>query len=118
MTTVRLEDWEKRQMRSPTFRATAREQEPAYQIAWLRLPRGLTQSQLARLVGTQQPNIARLESGKTDLDFPFLRQLAEALDACVEIRIVPNARKDATLTHRAAPRAAVLEPKTKKKVAV
>ena len=105
MTAVRFEDWEKRQWRNPKFRAAAREQEPAYQIARLRILRGLTQSQRARLVGTQQPSIARLESGKTDPDFPFLRQLAEALDASVEIRIVPNARKGAGLTQRAAPRA-------------
>ncbi len=53
MTTVRLEDWEKRQMRIQKFRAAAREREPAYQIARLRILRGLTQSQLARLVGMQ-----------------------------------------------------------------
>ncbi len=46
MTTVRIEAWEKRQMRSPKFRAAAREQEPAYQIARSRILRGLTQSQL------------------------------------------------------------------------
>ena len=118
MTAVRFENWEKQQMRSPKFRAAAHEQEPAYQIARLRILRGLTQSQLARLVGTQQPSIARLDSGKTDPDFPFLRQLAEALDAHVEIHIVPNAIKGVTLTQRAAPRAAVLEPKTKKNVVV
>ncbi len=47
MTTVRFEHWEKRQMRSPKFRAVAREQEPAYQMARLRILRGLTKSQLA-----------------------------------------------------------------------
>ncbi len=102
MTTLRFEGWEKQQMHSPKFRAAAYEQEPAYQIARLRILRRLTQSQLARLVGTQQPSIARLESGKTDPDFPFLRQLAEALDARVEIRIVANARKGAALTQSSA----------------
>ncbi len=118
MTTLRFEDWEKRQMRSPKFRAAAREQEPAYQIARLRILRGLTQSQLARLAGTQQPSVARLESGKAAPDLPFLRQLANALDAHVEINIVPDKRKAASLTVKGrAPRRRA-EPKTGKKMAV
>jgi DNA-binding XRE family transcriptional regulator len=60
---VRFEDWEADQMRDPEFRAIAEEREPAYQLARLRILRGLTQEQLAALVGTKQPRIARLESG-------------------------------------------------------
>lgn len=89
MPTVKFEDWEARQLGDPEFQAAAREQEPAYQVARLRLLRGLTQGQLAKRIGTQQPSIARLESGKKDPDIPFLRQIAKALNARVEIRLIP-----------------------------
>jgi len=89
MPTVKFEDWEARQLGDPEFQAVAREQEPAYQVARLRLLRGLTQGQLAKRIGTQQPSIARLESGKKDPDIPFLRQIAKALNARVEIRLIP-----------------------------
>jgi transcriptional regulator with XRE-family HTH domain len=89
MPTVKFEDWETRQLNDPEFQAAAREQEPAYQVARLRILRGLTQGQLAKRIGTHQPSIARLESGKKDPDIPFLRQIAKALNARVEIRLIP-----------------------------
>lgn len=116
MTTIRFEDWEKKQLRDPDFQSAAREQEPAYQIARLRILRGLTQSQLAKLAGTQQPSIARLESGKTDPDLPFLRQLANALDARVEIRILSNKKTSAKLNAKPQPLRNRSELKPKRKV--
>jgi predicted transcriptional regulator len=62
--------------------------ESAYQIARLRIKRGLTQAQLAELVGTKQPSIARLESGTVEPSLSFLRKVAAALDAHVEVNIV------------------------------
>jgi len=53
--------------------------ETAYQIACLRIERGLTQEQLAGLVGTEQPSIARLESGRGAPGLPFLKRVVEAL---------------------------------------
>ena len=52
---------------------------------------GLTQKQLADLLGTQQSVIARLE----DADYEghslgMLRRIAEALDQKLEVRFVPN----------------------------
>lgn len=86
---VRFEDWEAEQMQSPEFRAAAEELEPAYQVARLRILRGLTQEQLAKLVGTRQPSIARLESGKVEPRLSFLRRVVEMLGARLEVRIVP-----------------------------
>jgi len=86
---VRFEDWEAEQMKDPEFRAAAEELEPAYQVARLRIMRGLTQEQLAALVGTKQPSIARLESGKVEPKLSFLRRVVEALGARLEVRIVP-----------------------------
>jgi len=65
------------------------ELEPAYQITRLRIMRGLTQEQLAELVGTQQPSIARLESGKTTPALPFLRRVAEALGTRLTVKFEP-----------------------------
>lgn len=63
--------------------------DPGSQIARLRALRGLTQEQLAELVGTRQPSIARLESGASIPSLSFLRRLARALNAEVEVRLIP-----------------------------
>jgi len=71
------------------FREAWEASDPAYQLARLRILRGLTQQQLAERVGTRQPSIARLESGREEPKLGFLRRVAEALGAKVEVRIVP-----------------------------
>jgi transcriptional regulator with XRE-family HTH domain len=91
MTHVRnttFEEWEAEQLQDPKFRAAVERLEPAYQIARLRISQGLTQKELARLVGTWQPSIARLESGKTEPSLSFLRRVVEALGGRLEVRIV------------------------------
>jgi DNA-binding XRE family transcriptional regulator len=89
--TVRYEDWLEKQMADPEFRATYGELDLACQVARLRIMRGLTQEQLASMVGTRQPNIARLESGRTTPSLPFLRRVVEALGGELEIKIqVPD----------------------------
>jgi len=93
---IQFEEWEAEQMEDPEFRAAAQDLEPAYQIARLRILRGLTQEQLAELVGTRQPSIARLESGRSEPRLSFLRRVAEALDAQLEVRIIPLEETPAT----------------------
>jgi transcriptional regulator with XRE-family HTH domain len=87
---TRFEDWEAEQLQDPEFRAAAEDLEPAYQVARLRIARGLTQEQLAEMVGTKQPSIARLESGKMEPRLSFLRRVVEALDGKMEVQIVPR----------------------------
>jgi predicted transcriptional regulator len=87
---IRFEDWEAEQMRDPDFRAAAEELEPAYQVARLRIMRGLTQEELAEKVGTKQPSIARLESGRSEPSLAFLRRVVEALDGDLKVRITPR----------------------------
>lgn len=87
---IRFEDWEAEQMRDPDFRAAAEELEPAYQVARLRIMRGLTQEELAEKVGTKQPSIARLESGKGEPSLSFLRRVVEALDGDLKVHITPR----------------------------
>ncbi len=45
-----------------------------------RLMRGLTQKQLAGIVGTKQPSIARIESGSLLPSLSFLEKIAKALE--------------------------------------
>lgn len=93
---VRFEDWEAERMQDPEFRAAVEELEPAYQVARLRIMRGLTQKQLAKLVGTKQSSIARLESGRTQPSLSFLRRVVEALGGRLEVRIMSQEEAAAT----------------------
>jgi DNA-binding XRE family transcriptional regulator len=83
-----FEDWEAEKNKDPHFVAAAEELEPGYQIARLRILRGLTQAQLAEMVGTRQPSIARLENGSSIPSLSFLQRIATALNAKIEIRLV------------------------------
>jgi len=86
---VRLEEWEAERMQDPEFVAALAAREPAYEVARLRILRGLTQAQLAELVGTKQSSIARLESGIAPPNLSFLSKVAAALGARVEVRLSP-----------------------------
>jgi len=66
-----FKDWQAEQYHDPDFVAAERELEPGYQVARLRIQRGLTQAQLAKMVGTRQPSIARLEMVRACPAFPF-----------------------------------------------
>ena len=66
----------------------------AFQIYDLRKQAGLTQTQLAKLVGTQQSNIARIESADyTGYTFKSLEKVTKALKARLEVRIIPEVGK-------------------------
>lgn len=86
----RFEDWEAEKLKDAEFMAAAKELEPGYQVARLRLLRGITQAQLAEMVGTRQPSIARLENGSSYPSLSFLQKVAEALHARVEVRLVTD----------------------------
>ena len=45
----------------------------------LRLRKGLSQAQLAAAIGTQQPHIARIESGQADVRLETCRRIAQVL---------------------------------------
>jgi DNA-binding XRE family transcriptional regulator len=89
-TTYSFDEYVAEQMEEPSFRAEyeAPEEEFAFirQLIELRRQKGLTQAELAEQVGTRQPSISRLEHGQLG-SFEFLRRVAEALDAQVEIRL-------------------------------
>ena len=65
----------------------------AFQIHDLRKKGGLTQTQLAKLVGTRQSNIARIESADyTGYTFKTLEKVTNALKARLQVRIIPETR--------------------------
>ncbi|OGE08191.1 hypothetical protein A3A60_03695 [Candidatus Curtissbacteria bacterium RIFCSPLOWO2_01_FULL_42_26] len=68
----------------------------AFQVYDLRKKTGLTQTQLAKLVGTKQSNIARVESADySSYTFKTLEKITKALKARLEIRIVPASNRKA-----------------------
>ena len=77
-------------LQSAAFRQAWAESESASQLKRLRIEKKISQAELARRVGTKQPSIARLESGYGFRNLTFLKKVADALDATVEIRITPK----------------------------
>lgn len=89
-------DHKKRLLKEPEFRAEYETLEPEYKLASalirLRLAKGLTQEQLAKLLNTKQESIARLESGGSLPSLSTVRKVADALDADLEINLRPKLR--------------------------
>jgi transcriptional regulator with XRE-family HTH domain len=90
-------DWrehKKRLLQDPEFREQYEALEPEYQLAAtlirLRLAKGLTQEELARLLHTKQESIARLESGSSLPSLSMVKRVANALDADLEIKLQPK----------------------------
>jgi len=85
----------KKSMENPEFKdeyeTLEKEFALAKEILDLRKKRNLTQKQLAELIGTSQPAIARLESGSyTNVSLAFLRKIATALGAEAEVHFKEN----------------------------
>jgi DNA-binding Xre family transcriptional regulator len=60
----------------------------AKEIIELRMIKNLSQKELAEMIGTSQPSIARLESGKyKNVSMSFIRKVAKALDAVPELHL-------------------------------
>lgn len=83
---------ERKKAQSPTFAALYEEELNkriiARRIRELREKRGLSQEELATLVETKQPAIARLESGKILPRLDLLQKIAAALGTRLELRFV------------------------------
>lgn len=92
MSNIRFEDWEAAQLQDPEFSEISEALEPGHQVARLRIQRGLTQIELAEMVGTHQSSIARLESGRVAPRVSFLRKVVDALNGKLDIKI--SSRED------------------------
>ena len=91
---VPIEPYFEQRMKDPEFRREYEALEPEFQIIRqiidLRLKRKMSQAQLAEKVGTQQPSIGRLESRGQIKNLDYLQKIADALDANLEVRLVPR----------------------------
>ncbi len=84
MKTIRFEDLLAEQLKDGAFAEEYAKTEQEFSIARevieLRMEHNLTQKELADLVGTSQPAIARLESGNhRNLSLSFLQRIAKAV---------------------------------------
>ena len=69
--------------------------EVARLISEARTSAGLTQAELARLIGSKQPVIARLEDADYEgHSLTMLQRIAHALNQRIEIHFVPTERKE------------------------
>ena len=59
----------------------------ARQLKTLRKDQGMTQEQLAELVGTKESNISRLESGRYNPSLDFLIKVANGLGRQIQVKI-------------------------------
>ena len=87
-------------LKDPEFRKEYEALEPEYKLASamirLRLAKGLTQEQLAKLLNTKQESIARLESGGSLPSLSTVKKVANALDAELEINLRPKPQSHKT----------------------
>jgi ribosome-binding protein aMBF1 (putative translation factor) len=94
---ARISDMHKKWMKEPKYRKAheALEQELvlASAVMDVRTRAGLTQAQLARKMGTTQPVVARLESGRTRPSMRTLGRLAEATGSRLRISFEPRDAK-------------------------
>ena len=72
------------------YEALGPEYELARSIISYRLAKGLSQRQLAARIGTKQPVISRLESGRSKPSLTLLERVAKALDAKVSVKLEAN----------------------------
>lgn len=89
---MKWEDARKVIASDPEVAKALEENELEYQvireIIKARIEKNLTQKQLADLVGTQQSNISRLESGNYNPSLDFLDKIARALDKRIQLNLV------------------------------
>ena len=94
-----------RKLQNPEFRARFEAADLAWdialQLAALRQARGLTQQQVAEMLGTRQQAIARLENpAYTGHSLSMVRRYVEALGASLDVTIVPAENVEAYATRR------------------
>lgn len=92
MKTANFKDLLSEELKDPSFEEAFNLLEEEFilakEVILLRKANNLTQKELAKLAGTSQPAIARLESGNyKNLSLSFIRKVAEALGAIPEIHL-------------------------------
>jgi len=82
--------WKTEVLKDPKIKAEYDKLKPEYALIspliGARSKKKLTQKDLARKMGTKQSVISRLESGRANPSFEFLKRLARALDSDLKIK--------------------------------
>ena len=97
---TRISEMHKRWMKEPKYRKAYHALEDEFAIARAviaaRKRAGLTQAELARRMGTTQPAVTRMESGRVQPSLRTLQRLAKATGSRLLIKFEPRgADKDA-----------------------
>ena len=91
MTPMTLTELDSLLVQNPEYLAAERELHPdlnlANDVIVLRVEAGWSQAELAAEVGTDQANISRLESSLANPTLKFLKKIARALDAELDVRL-------------------------------
>lgn len=94
---ARISEMHKKWLKEPKYRQAYQALEKEFALAStvmdVRSRAGLTQGELARKMGTTQPVVARLESGRTRPSMRTLERLAEATGSRLLISFEPRATK-------------------------
>ena len=89
---ITLKDLKAQLMRDPQFRREYEDADTQYSIAEsiiaARRSANLTQTEVAKRMGTTQSAIARLESGLVSPSFATLRRFAKATGTCVRVQFL------------------------------
>ena len=88
---IKYKDFKAQRLTDPKVRAEYEALEPQFKlirdIVSLRNELNLSQMQLAKLVGTRQPAISRLERGDGNITINTLHRIADALNADLDISL-------------------------------
>ena len=91
---TRISDMHKEWMKEPVYRKAYAALEDEFALARAviaaRNRAGLTQAELARKMGTTQPVVARMESGRVQPSLKTLQRLAQATGSILKIRFEPR----------------------------
>jgi DNA-binding XRE family transcriptional regulator len=90
---ARITEMHKRWMREPKYRKAYAALEDEFAVAKamvaVRSRAGLTQAELAQRMGTTQPAVARMESGRIQPSLQTLHRVAQATGSRLMIRFEP-----------------------------
>ena len=88
---ISFEEMKEEMLKDEAFKAEYEKLKPRYeaveQIIRARKEQNITQSELAKRVGTQKSNISRLESGNYNPSLDFLAKIAESLGKEISVKL-------------------------------
>lgn len=98
-----FEEFEAELLSKPGIRKEYEALQPRYDLVRALIKRrtqlGISQAQLAKLVGTKQPAISRLEKGDSDATLNTFFKVASALDLDISVKVRGRAQRSRAKAH-------------------